>query len=59
MAKMVDCGQVNPASGCGHVIHGETEEEVLQRAAEHAETAHGMEATPELMAKVKEHIQDA
>jgi predicted small metal-binding protein len=56
---MVDCGQVNPASGCGHVIRADTEEEVLQRAAEHAETEHGMEATPELMAKVKEYIQDA
>ena len=51
MAKMVDCGQVNPAAGCGHVIRAETEEEVLQRAVEHAETEHGMEATPELMVK--------
>ena len=59
MAKMVDCGQVNPASGCGHVIRAETEEEVLQQAAAHAEQEHGMQATPELMAKVKEHIQDA
>jgi len=49
---------VNPASGCGHVIHGETEEEVLQHAAEHAQTEHSMEATPELMAKVKEHVRD-
>jgi predicted small metal-binding protein len=59
MAKMVDCGEVNPASGCGHVIRGETEEEVLQLAAEHAQTEHGMEATPELMAEVKEHIRNA
>ena len=59
MAKMVDCGEVNPASGCGHVIHGETEEDVLRQAAEHAQTEHDMEATPELIAKVKEHIRDA
>ena len=59
MAKMVDCGEVNPASGCGHVIHGETEEDVLQKAAEHAKTEHGLEPTPELMAQVKEHIHDA
>ncbi len=59
MAKMVDCGEVNPASGCGHVIRGETEEEVLQKAAEHAKTEHGMEPTPELLAMVKEHIQEA
>ena len=49
---------MNPASGCGHVIHGETEEDVLQQAAEHAQTEHGMEATPELMAQVKQHIRD-
>ena len=59
MAKTVDCGKVNPASGCGHVIRGETEEEVLQRAAEHAKEGHGMEPTPELMATVKSNIQDA
>ena len=30
MAKVIDCGKVNPASGCGHVIRGETEEDVLR-----------------------------
>ena len=56
--KEIDCGKVNPASGCGHVIRAETEEEVLRRAAEHAKRDHGMEPTPELMNQVRGHIQD-
>ena len=59
MSKMIDCGKVNPASGCGHVIRGETEEEVMRKAAEHATRYHGMQATPELMKQVRAHIQEA
>lgn len=57
MAKIIDCGKVNPASGCGHVIEADTEEEALRKAGEHARTQHGMEPTPELMNTVKQHIQ--
>ena len=59
MAKTIDCGKVNPASGCGHVIKADTEEELLRLAAEHARSGHGMEPTPELLTQVKSHIQDA
>jgi predicted small metal-binding protein len=59
MSKMIDCGKVNPASGCSHIIRGETEDEVMRKAAEHASRDHGMQATPELMNKVKAHIQEA
>lgn len=58
MSKIVDCGQVNPASGCGHVIKADTEEELLRLAAIHAKTDHNMEATPELVSAVKAKIQD-
>jgi len=59
MAKLIDCGRVNPASGCSHLIRADTEEEVLQLAAEHARE-HGIrEVTPELLAQVKANIQDA
>jgi predicted small metal-binding protein len=58
MTKLIDCGQVNPASGCGHVIRADTEEELLRLAAEHAERDHGLEPTPELLAAVKGHIQE-
>lgn len=59
MAKIVDCGKVNPASGCGHVIKGDSDEEVLRLAGQHAKEAHGMEPTPELVSMVKSHIEDA
>ncbi|HLZ72872.1 MAG TPA: DUF1059 domain-containing protein [Dehalococcoidia bacterium] len=59
MAKIIDCGKVNPASGCGHIIRGETEEEALRLAAEHAKQSHGLEPTPELLAAVKAQMTDA
>jgi predicted small metal-binding protein len=59
MAKLVDCGKVNPASGCGHVIRGETEDDVLRQAAEHAQQAHGLQPTPALMQAMRGHIQEA
>jgi predicted small metal-binding protein len=58
MGKIVECGKVDPTSGCKHVVRGKTEEEVLKNAMEHAKK-HGIrEATPELMAKVKAAIRD-
>lgn len=56
MAKSVDCGKVNPASGCGHVVRAETEDELMKLCAEHAKT-HGMEPTADLMAMVKQFIE--
>ena len=59
MAKILECAKVDPSSGCQHIIWGETEEEVLQKAAEHAKE-HGIrEVTPELMERAKAHIRDA
>ena len=59
MSKILECGKVDPSSGCKHVVRGETEEEVLKKAGEHAKE-HGIrEITPELMAKVKANIRNA
>jgi predicted small metal-binding protein len=58
MSKVIECAKVDPSSGCTHVIRGKDEEEVLRNAMEHAKQ-HGIrQATPELMAKVKEAIRD-
>jgi predicted small metal-binding protein len=57
MAKVIYCNKVNPSSECNHVIRGETEEEVLQKAAVHARE-HGLEPTPELINKVRDSIED-
>ena len=56
-AKIIDRGKVNPASGRGHVIRTETEDEALRLAGEHAVKERGLQPTPELIAMVKQNIQ--
>ncbi|WP_421830075.1 DUF1059 domain-containing protein [Larkinella sp.] len=43
---------------CEGVIKGTTDDEVLQQAAEHAYTVHGMTVTPELAEQVKTLIKE-
>ena len=43
---------------CAHEIRAETEDEVLQQAAQHAQEAHNVTVTPELAAQVRTLIQD-
>ena len=58
MAKILECAKVDPSSGCKHVVRGDTEEQVLRQAAEHAKE-HGIrEVTPEMMERVKANIRD-
>ena len=58
MSKVIECAKVDPSSGCTHVVRGNSEEEVLKNAMEHAKQ-HGIrQVTPELMAKVKGAIQE-
>jgi len=59
MPKILECAKVDPSSGCQHVVRGETEEQVLQKAAEHAKEHGVREVTPELMERVKASIRDA
>jgi predicted small metal-binding protein len=57
MSKVLKCSDVNP--GCNHEIHGDSEHDVLRKAAEHAKTAHQMEnIPPEVLSKVKSAIRD-
>ena len=58
MGKVVYCNKVDPSSGCDHVIRGETEEEVMQKAKVHAQEHGIVEATPELMERVRSSIED-
>ena len=59
MAKVLECAKVDPSSGCQHVIRGETVEEVLQKAADHAKEHNIRQVTPELIERVKANIRDA
>ena len=46
--KVLHCRDVG--FDCDHEIHAQSEEEVLRQAAEHAQSKHGVEVTPELAA---------
>ena len=57
--KVVECAKVDPSSGCNYVVRGNTEEELMANAAEHAKE-HGIrEASPELMQSIKANMHDA
>ncbi len=58
MGKIIDCGKVNPATGCRHVVRGETEEEVVMTAKAHAKEPGIVEFTPQLIEMIKAHIED-
>jgi len=55
MAKVLRCADL--VKGCSFEARG-TEEEILKQAAPHAKQAHGLEATPELVAAVRKAIRD-
>jgi predicted small metal-binding protein len=55
MSLVVNCRDVG--FDCEGVVRAESEEELLQKVAEHAGTAHGLtEVTPEVVEKVKSVI---
>ena len=43
---------------CEHVIRAESEEEVLQQAAEHARAAHDVDVTPAIAEQVRRLIRE-
>ena len=57
--RELDCGQATGLD-CQEVVHGETDDEVMQKAGEHAASAHGMtEMSPEMDQKLRSMIHDA
>jgi predicted small metal-binding protein len=57
MTKVVRCRDVG--FDCEGVIRAETEEEALAKAAEHAQSAHGLtEVTDEVVAAVRAAMRD-
>ena len=60
--KELHCGEVGFFPDCEGVIRGETEEEVLQKAAAHGKEIHGMtdaDLDESAVAQVRAHIRDA
>jgi predicted small metal-binding protein len=57
MTKVLKCGDVVP--GCDFEMTGSSEYEVLQKAAEHAKSAHGLDSIPpDVVEKVRGAIHD-
>ena len=57
MSKILRCADVS--AGCDAEIRGESEHDVLRKAAEHAKTAHNMEnIPPDMLSKIKSAIHD-
>jgi len=57
MPKILRCTDVIP--GCDFVAHGETDDEVIARAAEHARTRHLLRTiTPEIVAHLRSAIRE-
>jgi predicted small metal-binding protein len=57
MAKVLKCGDLNP--GCKFEARGNSEDEVLKNAAEHAKTAHNMpNIPPDVLSKARSAIHD-
>lgn len=56
MTKVFRCSDV--VKTCDFVARGETEEEVLQKAAEHGKSAHNMEITKEVEDTVRKLIRE-
>ena len=56
MAKELRCNEIMP--GCDYVAKGETEQEIMAKAAEHAREKHGMsEIDQETAQKVRSKIR--
>ena len=57
MAKELRCGEI--MKGCDYVVQGRTEQEVLEKGAEHARVAHGIrEMDDDTKNKVRAAIHD-
>ena len=57
MPKTLNCRDVGV--DCDHTITGETEDEIMTQAADHARTEHGLdEIPPDLAEKARGAIQD-
>ncbi len=55
--KTLHCSDVG--FSCQAVVKANTEEEILQQAAQHAREVHGVEVTSEMAAQIRTLIKDS
>jgi predicted small metal-binding protein len=57
MTKVLRCSDMMP--GCDYVARAETEDELMQKAAQHAQEKHGMQTVPpEVVQQIKSKIRE-
>ena len=57
MTKVLHCNDL--MHGCDYVAKADTEEELMQKAAQHARDKHGLQTvSPEIAQKIKSKIRD-
>ena len=56
MTKVLRCGDM--MAGCDYVARAESEDELMQKAAEHAREVHGITVSPEVVQQIKSKIRD-
>jgi predicted small metal-binding protein len=57
MSKILECGLIVP--GCNFVIHGDSEEDLMMKAVEHARAVHDVEYISEqLKARIRAAIKE-
>jgi predicted small metal-binding protein len=57
MTKVLRCADVVP--GCSYEARADTEDELMQKVAQHAREAHGMQTVPPLvLQEVRSKIRD-
>jgi predicted small metal-binding protein len=57
MTKVLRCGDVVP--GCNYEARADSEDELMQKVAQHAREAHGMQTVPpEVVQKVRSKIRE-
>jgi predicted small metal-binding protein len=57
MSYVIRCSKVVPDSGCPHSIRGETEDELMRNAREHAKEHGIVQVTPELVERLKSFVE--
>jgi predicted small metal-binding protein len=56
--KYIDCRQFPSESGCTIAISADSEDEVVEAAAQHAVQVHGHQDTPELREQLRQGVKE-
>jgi predicted small metal-binding protein len=58
MRKFVDCREMPSEMNCTVAISADSEDELVEAAAQHAVSVHRHDDTPELRTEIREHVHE-